>query len=222
MDSLPASNVPWIDLVMVAVVLANFAILGSSRLSGYIRLVAIQGVLLALLPVLAGDADHLWRDVALMIFTMGIKGIMFPILLGRTVESIHANREAGPYISYPLSMAAGVAGFLMALWIADSIAPSAGTSGEGFLLPVALSTVFVGLFVAMSRRKAISQVIGFLVFENGIWMFGVALVKQISVLLELAILLDVFVAVFVLGIAIHRISREFEHIDMDKLDTLKG
>jgi len=67
----------------------------------------------------------------------------------------------------------------------------------------------------------VSQVLGFLVMENGIYVFGVGVVKEISLLVELGVLLDVFVAVFVMGITIFHISREFDHIDTDRLSTLK-
>jgi hydrogenase-4 component E len=67
-----------------------------------------------------------------------------------------------------------------------------------------------------------NQVIGYLVLENGIYTFGLAIVRDIPVLIELGVLMDMFVAVFVMGIAIYRINREFDHIDSDRLNTLKG
>ena len=70
------------------------------------------------------------------------------------------------------------------------------------------------------RKKALTQVIGFLTFENGITLFGIGLMKHHSFLVELGILLDVFVLVFIMGIAICQIQREFSHIDADKLTAL--
>jgi len=69
--------------------------------------------------------------------------------------------------------------------------------------------------------KAISQVIGYLILENGIYLFGAVFLGGQSLLVELAILLDIFVAVFVMGITIFHISRQFDHIDTQKLTELK-
>ena len=86
---------------------------------------------------------------------------------------------------------------------------------------MAISTILIGLFLIISRKKAVSQVLGFLVMENGIYVFGVGVVQETSLLVELGVLLDVFVAVFVMGIIIFHISREFEHTDTTRLSTLK-
>jgi hydrogenase-4 component E len=89
------------------------------------------------------------------------------------------------------------------------------------LVPVALSTILIGLFLIVSRKKALSQVLGYLVFENGIFTFGVGAAYEAPVLVEMGVLLDVFVAVFVMGIAIFHISREFDSIDTTRLETLR-
>jgi hydrogenase-4 component E len=81
--------------------------------------------------------------------------------------------------------------------------------------------LLTGLFLIVARRTALTQALGYLVMENGIYAFGVGLVEGTPMLLELGILLDVFVAVFVMGIAIFHISREFDHIDTDRMTTLR-
>ena len=86
--------------------------------------------------------------------------------------------------------------------------------------PVAFATVLIGLFIIVARRKAITQAIGFLVFENGIAIFGTGMALEYGLIVELGILLDVFVLVFVMGIAVFQISREFDHIDSDRLNKL--
>ena len=88
------------------------------------------------------------------------------------------------------------------------------------VLPVSFSVMFTGLFIVMARKKAITQAIGFLTFENGIALFGNGMMIECGLAVELGILLDVFVLVFVMGIAVMRINRAFEHIDSDKLVLL--
>lgn len=88
------------------------------------------------------------------------------------------------------------------------------------VLPVSFSVVLTGLFIVMARKKAITQAVGFLTFENGIALFGNGMMIECGLAVELGILLDVFVLVFVMGIAVMRINRAFEHIDADKLTLL--
>ena len=99
--------------------------------------------------------------------------------------------------------------------------PLPGAGGTTFLVPVALFTMMVGLLLIVGRRKAVMQTLGYLAMENGIYAFGLAFAVEEPLLVEMGVLLDVFVAVFVMGIAIHHISREFDHIDTDRLSALK-
>ena len=89
------------------------------------------------------------------------------------------------------------------------------------LIPAALATVLIGLLVLVSRTLALTQVVGYIVVENGIFLFGLTLVREMPLLVELGILLDVFVGVFVMGIVVYHISRTFDHIDTQELTQLK-
>ena len=88
-------------------------------------------------------------------------------------------------------------------------------------MPAGLFTLWAGLFLICARRKAVTQVLGYIILENGIFALGVVLVKESPFLVELGVLLDVFVAVFVMGIIVFQISREFDHMDADRLAALK-
>jgi len=87
-------------------------------------------------------------------------------------------------------------------------------------VPTALSTICTGLFLIITRRKAITQVIGFLVFENGVSIFGTGMMIHNGLLVELGLLLDVFALVFIMGIAVFNINRSFQHIDTHSLNAL--
>ena len=94
-------------------------------------------------------------------------------------------------------------------------------SPSALLVPAGLFTVWTGLFLIMARRKAITQVLGYIVMENGIFALGMVLVEAMPLLVELGVLLDIFVAVFVMGIIVFQINREFDHIDSDQLSALR-
>jgi hydrogenase-4 component E len=210
----------WLEALIVLVVLSNLRVLGASRIDACVRTVAFQGVLLGLLPLLAhSDAltVRLFLQAGASTF---IKALVFPWLLGRAVREAGVQRETDPFVSYTASLAAGILFLAVALWLGARL-PSAGAEELRLLVPVALFTILVGLFIIVARRKAVTQVLGYLVLENGIYTFGMAFAEKQPLLVELGILLDVFVAVFVMGITIYHISREFDHIDADRLSELR-
>jgi hydrogenase-4 component E len=211
----------WIELATVLLFLANLAMLGSSELGACVRVAAFQGFLLGLFTLIVRADVLTARLIFLGVFSIGMKGLVFPFLLLRGMREAGIRREVEPFVGYSLSIIAGLGMLAASIWIAARF-PVPGPAISSFVFPVALSTVFAGLFLVISRRKALNQVIGYLVFENGIYMFGVAAVGEVPLLVEFGVLLDVFVAVFVMGIAINHINREFDHIDADQLSSLKG
>ncbi|HBV95290.1 MAG TPA: hypothetical protein DEG26_11575, partial [Chloroflexi bacterium] len=127
-----------------------------------------------------------------------LKGVVFPWLLLRALRSAEVDREVEPFVGPIASLLAGVAALGVSLWLAQRL-PLPGGAHSSVLVAVALFSILVGLFLIVARKKAISQVLGFLVMENGIYTFGAGLVRQSPLLVEFGVMLDVFVAVFVMG-----------------------
>jgi hydrogenase-4 component E len=211
--------VSFVDLLMIVVVLTNLTLLGSSRLAHAVRIVALQGVVLGVL-LLAVHSDHLeLRVVALAVAAGSIKGLVFPWFLRKALRD-SVRREAAPFVGYSVSMLLGIALLGVAFWLGGRL-PLPHADGDSLVVPVALSTLLTGLQLLVSRRTLLNQVLGYLVFENGIFAFGLAVVRDAPLLFEMGVLLDVFVAVFVMGLTVFHIQRELEHIDADRLSTLK-
>lgn len=209
-----------IETILAFLVLANLIVLASSRLSACIRAIAAQGIALGLLPLVAYDTDLTARVVFLAAGSMLLKGAVFPMLLTRAARDAEVRREVEPFVGYTMSIAFGSLALAISLWIGSRL-PLPHATFSPLVVPVALFTLFVGLFTIISRKKALSQVLGYVVLENGIYAFGVAAALEEPLLVELGVLLDVFVAIFVMGIAIFHISREFDHIDTDRMTTLR-
>ena len=129
------------------------------------------------------------------------------------------SREIEPLIGYNLSVIVGAAALGVSLWLGQRL-PLPNQPASFLLVPVAFFTCLVGFVLLITRRKAITQVLGYLTLENGVYAFGAAVALDMPILVELGILLDVFVGVFVMGIAIFHISRQFDHIDTDQLVAL--
>ena len=209
-----------IDILLVFLVLTDLVLLGSSRLRNAIRIVALQGLALGLLPLLAHGHGALWPAVLLGAGSAGIKGLVFPALMNRALRETNASREIEPFVGYILSLLIGVGGLAVSFGFGSRL-PLPWAAPSSLLVPAGLFTMWTGLFLIMARRKAITQVLGYIVMENGIFTLGMVLVEAMPLLVELGVLLDIFVAVFVMGIIVFQINREFDHIDSDQLSALK-
>ncbi len=207
--------------IMAVLLLVNLALMASSRLAGCINLVALQGIVLGLLPFFS-PAGFTPRGFFLAGFVVVLKGLVFPRLLANAIRNASVRREVEPFIGYGFSLVIGTALTVVSFWLGARLPLPSSAAGMSLVLPGAIATIFTGLFLIVSRRKAVTQVLGYLVMENGIAAFGLAVVSEIPLLIELGILLDAFVAIFVMAIMIYHISREFDHIDADQLSTLKG
>jgi hydrogenase-4 component E len=211
----------WIDLLFVAVVLLDLVILASSRLRGAIRSVALQGALLSLLPVVLAGADH--QAVHVVVLALGallLKGLAIPGLLLWSLREATSRRELRPTIGFAPSMLLGAAGVVLAFAFAGGL-PLPVPERHPFLVPTALATAWTGLVMVMARREAAAQVLGFLVLENGVFVFGVLLTDFMPVMVEAGVLLDLFAAVFVMGLVMFHINRELDSLDTGRLSNLR-
>ncbi len=206
--------------LLVALLLTNLWLLGGSRLPNAIAAVAAQGILLALLPLLPGHQAPTWRLALQAGLNTGLKGIVFPLLLLRAVRSVGARREVEPFVGYSLSLLVGVALVGLSLYLGSRL-PVLASGRSVLLVPATLFTALTGLFIIIARKSAIVQALGYLALENGIASFGMALAESEPFLVEMGIFLDAFMAVFIMGITIYHINREFDHIDSDRLANLK-
>ncbi|MCD8140542.1 MAG: hypothetical protein LUE17_12330 [Planctomycetaceae bacterium] len=208
-----------LEYLSVLLLLSNFALLASSRLGLCINAVTVQGVVLAIIPLLHGG-DHLGAaSILLYAVTLAVKGYAFPHLLRAAIGRANVRREVEPLIGYNTSLLAGLAMLVFAFWLQSRLPLTQG--GEGILLPAAFFGILAGFFITIARRKALTQILGYLALENGIFAFGAASLSEHPWLLEMGILLDVFVAVFIMGVALFHISQEFDHMDADRLASLR-
>ena len=212
-----------VEGVIALLVITDLLLLGSSRLRSCITVAALQGAVVSLLPVLLHGDEGWVRAWSLTVGSMLLKGGVFPWLLRRVLRESGVRREVEPFVGHTLSVLVGVAALAFAVWVDARLALPASAAGHApLLVPAGLATLLVGLFLIVSRRTAVTQVLGYLVVENGIYAIGVALVGGVPLLVELGVLMDIFVAVFIMSIAAYHISREFDHIDVDQLDRLRG
>ncbi|MEI6783993.1 MAG: hydrogenase [Verrucomicrobiota bacterium] len=210
------------DLLNLLIGLAmglNLVALGTSRLPALIRVAALQGMVLGIMPLLI---ENEWRVMVLVIAvaTVFMKGIVIPALLRRAMRTANIDRDLNPLIGFLPSLLLGAAGMIGAVVLARRL-PLLPEHGESLLVAGSLASVLTGLLLLIGRSKAISQVCGYLILENGIYLFGLLLIHSTPLMVEGGILLDLTVAVFVTGIIMDRIQRAFDSLDTRKLTVLR-
>ncbi len=206
------------ELALFLVVLTDFTVLGSSRLSACIRAVAVQGFLLGLLPVVLHSPPSLHTEV-LGVGTVLVKAVALPWFLRWAIREASVRREVEPLVGYMASLLLG-AGALVVAFIVSSVLPMRGLTSD-LLVPVSLVTLMIGLIVLITRAKALTQVVGYLMLENGIYLFGLTQAERVPFLVDVGVLLDVFVGVFVMGIVVFHINREFDSLSSARLTELR-
>jgi hydrogenase-4 component E len=207
-----------LDLLLVLVLLLNFFTLGASRLRAVIFGLAGQGILVGCLPFFV-HAD-LGPRLVLFIATIAVKGVIVPRMLIYAMREVSVRREVEPLVGFLPSLLLGAVGTGLAVAFARTLPLSRGDTGS-LVMPASLATVLTGFLVLTTRRKAITQAVGFLVLENGIFLFGLLLLEAMPFLVEVGVLLDLFAGVFVMGIIIEHINVEFGSVSTEHLSSLK-
>lgn len=212
------------DLLLAGLIVVALYMVATSRVAACVRASALQGCLLALLPPALewSDGPRLpsLHTALLMLGALSIKATIIPRLLLRSLRESGARREVEPMVSLHASILAAAALVGLAFWLAAMMQLPVPLAAR-LLVPAAMANVLLGLLLVVARRQAITQVVGYLALENGVFVFGLGLAQHQPIVVELSLLLDVLVGVFVMGIAINHISRTFDHIDTRTLASLR-
>lgn len=190
-------------------------------LTSQVRVFRFQSFVLALLAVVvaafAGSAHLLGVALTLAV----VKGVMIPRVLHRAAVNIGMSRVAAPYLGPPAAL--GVCGFLVvvAFYVMAPVAES-NPLPTADAIPLAFAGVLVGLFVTVNRRRALTQILGFLVLENSIFLLALLCTYGVPFIVEMGVFLDVLVAVLIMEVFTYRIKENFDSIDVGEMETLRG
>lgn len=213
----------FIDILAAAILVTAFLIVSSRSLVFYIRLFALQSFLLggvALLVVLGYGETHI---LIAALLTIAIKAIAIPVVLTRIIDRISVRKEIDFSINITVSLL--LCGGMVIL--ADSVAQSilsmqpADTPAVSRVLSVSIAMMLIGLFIMMTRKKALTQIVGLLTMENGVFLSGLSITYGMPLIVEIGIFFDILVAVLILGVFVFRINRTFESISLDALRSLR-
>jgi hydrogenase-4 component E len=204
------------SLLQVILVL-NFFILGAGRLQSVLYLVAAQGVILGMAPLWV---ELNFRVVLLALVTVALKGMVIPRLLFFALRDTTIGPEIRPLGGFLASLLLGAVGTGLSLSFAHTL-PLRETSLGPLVVATSLATIFGGFVMLMTRSRTIGQTLGYLVLENGVFVFGLLLLEAVPVLVEAGVLLDLFVAVFVMGIIMRHINRVLDPVGRQHLSALR-
>ena len=200
-----------LNTVLVLVMVMNLFALGTSRIQAVISIVAAQGAILGAFPLLVHQ--HLTPSVLLIaLAAVAIKGIVIPTIMRRALRDAQIKREVEPLIGFLPSILLGAVATAFAIVLAGQL-PLASRHENALLVPASITTVLAGFILLTTRFNALNQVIGYLVLENGIFIFGMLLIEAMPLVVEMGVLLDLFVGIFVICIIVNRINREFTTVD---------
>jgi len=213
------------QLFIALILVSTFMILGSTRLYSCVRAFGIQSFLLACVAGLVAYStgrDELYIVAAL---TLILKAAVIPYFFIYIIREIKVKREIDLYVNISPSLIIGGILVVISYYLIRSINILTELSSPAYsslALSASMSLVSIGLFIMISRKKAIMQMLGILIMENGLFLGAISLTYGMPLLVELGIFFDVLVGVLIMGILIFRINKTFESIDTDVLKTLIG
>ena len=211
-------NTGSLNLLIGVAMGLNLLALGSGRLPSLIRVAAAQGVVLGLMPLLL-EVRFTWAVLATAAVTAAVKGGVIPWLLRRAMRAANIDRDLDPLIGFIPSILLGAGGTIAAVALARRV-PLLPEHRDLLLVAGCIASVLTGFLLLICRSKAISQVCGYLILDNGIYIFGLLLIHAMPLMVEAGILLDLIVGVFVIGIIVDRIQRAFDSLDTRMLTAL--
>jgi hydrogenase-4 component E len=208
-------------LCAAGMLVSAFLMVGQKSLFTTIRLYGVQSLLLATVAVVMAISDERPHLFLMATMTTVLKGFVIPLFLMRVVDRIGIHREVEPFLNVPTSLLACLG--LTVVGYRVSTGFPEGTAGvTHHVLGVGLSTLMIGLFLMVTRKKAISQVLALLTVENAIFLVALGITSGMPMVVELGIFFDVILAVLVLGVLVRRIVDRFESMDVSRLSKLKG
>ncbi|WP_337287717.1 hypothetical protein [Candidatus Methylomirabilis sp.] len=210
------------------VTLLSFAALGTAlllivrrELAGQVRLFAAQSLTLAILAAVVAAFTSSIELTIVALALLLLKVFIIPYALNRAVKKIGLQPAALPYLGTPATLV--VCGGLVVIAFAV-MAPVAASNPlpTAEAIPIAFAGVLIGFFVMVNRRRALTQILGFLMLENSIFQFALLATYGVPFLVEMGVFLDVLVAVLIMEVFLYRIKENFDSIEVDRLERLKG
>lgn len=203
-------------LILFAITLLYIAI--SNRLRGFVKILAFQGLLLFILAFIQLREITVINLVFVLFETLAFKTIALPLFLNYVIKKNRITRETEPYVPYFLSLLIISAIIIGSFILVQQIE---GLTYNTLFFVVALSALFTGLYIIVSRKKLITHLLGYIVIENGVFILSMAIGNEMPMMVNTGILIDLFIGVLVMGIFVNKIGDVFKEADEQYISQLK-
>lgn len=192
----------------------------TTRIESYVKVIAMQGLMLFFLVLFSYGTTHLANLIFLSFETLAVKTIAIPLFLMYVIRKNGIFREIDPYVTNYSSLAITTAIFIAGFYIADR-SVGAVSNIRPFYFGISISTIITGLFIIISRKKIITHVMGYMMLENGIFLLALSIAREMPFIVALGVLLDIFIAVYLLGLFINKVQDSYSDTHIDALAKLK-
>lgn len=208
-------------LSAAGMLVSAYLMVGQKALFTTIRLYGVQSLLLAIVATTIAISESRPELFVTAALTVVLKTILIPWFLMRTVDRIGIHREIEPFLNVPVSLLICLGLTVVGYRVSTGFEEGAQQVTH-HLIGVALSLLLIGLFLMVTRKKAITQILALLTVENAVFLVAVGVTTGMPLIVEFGIAFDVMLAVLVLGVLVQRIVGRFESMDVSRLSNLKG
>lgn len=211
--------VQLLDLAVGAVLLCAFVVLWRRGLVAIVRALTVQGIALASVSFVLGVHEHDVEPIVVAALVLLVKGAVLPVVLLRIVRSSTETREVEPLVNVPASLLAA-AGLTLLAYATTRDLVALDPTPQTRAIPIGIAVALIGFFALVTRRKAVTQIVGFLLLDNGIALVAFLATSGVPLVVELGVALDVLLAVFILQVLTTRMQSKFGAMDLDRLREL--
>ncbi|AFS53936.1 Hydrogenase-4 component E [Leptospirillum ferriphilum] len=206
-----------IGLLGGLLLLTVFAMLSIRRIFSMIRIFVLQGIILSASTLTVGLVSGERHLLFQSLLTFLLKVVLLPVLLFRLIRRLRLRGDVEVVLNVPVTMVAGILLVIFSFSVASPLARMAMTVSRG-LIGVGLATVLLSFLVVLTRRKAVTQVLGLLSLENGLLFSATNATYGMPMVVELGVALDVLVGTLLFGVFFFQIRDNFEKLDLDRLE----
>lgn len=207
-----------IDVLLITFIISLFYLAIANRLKTYITVLSFQGFILFGVAFIELNEINALNLVLILLETIVFKAVLVPIFISRLIKKNGITRSTEPYLSNFISLLITTAIVITAIILANSIKDP---HLDKLFFIVAISSIFIGMYIVASRKKIITHVMGYLIIENGVFVLSLAVGNEMPMLVNLGIMLDIFASVLILGVFLNKIGDVFKDADVDNLNQLK-
>ena len=208
------------SILAALVLLTAFGLLVQRRIYGLLHLFAWQGLFLSISTGVVGYVARQHHLYISSILTLALKVIVLPYILHTLIVRLKIHKEVETVVNIPTTMLMGIALVILSYHLTAPIR-ELSTLVTRSTIAVALATVMLGLLMMITRRHAVTQIIGFLAMENGLFFAATSATYGMPLVVELGVGLDILIAAFIFGIFFFHIRETFDSLDVEQMARLK-